>query len=259
MAAPFKKVNKQQVSNWKAMNQTETLFSETWILGIETSTSNCSVALFKGDLLMDSVDEDTGNYHHSERLHPLIDQLLKKHGLEPAALGGIAMGLGPGSYTGLRIGASTAKGIAFALNIPIVGVSSLELLTVGMEGTRVDAVLDARRMEVYTAAYHPTSGEELTAPYATIIEADYLKDVATIDRPLTIVGDCVEKMRTLLGEDRFVWVHKKPTASDLGPAIKRAWGTMEFLDAAYFEPLYVKPYRAIKTDKGRLQSLKPKG
>lgn len=240
------------------MKSTETPLSDTWILALETSTSNCSVALFKGDTLVDSVDEDNGSYHHSERLHPIIEELLKKHQLEPKALGGVAMGLGPGSYTGLRIGASTAKGISFALNIPIVGVSSLELLTVGMEGTRVDAVLDARRMEVYTAAYNPLSGKELIAPHTAIIEADYENQVATAEQPLTIVGDCVTKMRNLLGEDRFKWVFKKPTASDLGPSIKKAWNTKQFLDAAYFEPLYVKPYRAIKTDKGRLQSLKPK-
>lgn len=233
--------------------------SPVWTLGIETATSNCSVGLFRNGQWVDGIDEDSGKPNHSEQLHPLIQKVLEGQGLRPGDLSAVAIGLGPGSYTGLRIGASTAKGIAFALQIPVIGISTLQLLTEGVAGKRVDAVLDARRMEVYTAAYNADEGVELLAPCAKIIDETYLQEIARTDSPATIVGDCTEKMRNLLGEERFNWVEKKPSAKDMGRLIEKAWSYNTFLDAAAFEPTYVKPYRAIISDKGRLQSLRDSG
>ena len=119
------------------------------LLGIETSTKNCSIALFKDGVQLGAHDERGDRFVHGERLHVMIQELLHKHGAFPKDLSGIIVGEGPGSYTGLRIGTSTAKGLAFALNIPMYAVPTLRCFDFSsFESNYCISVLDARRDEV---------------------------------------------------------------------------------------------------------------
>ena len=125
-----------------------------YILNIETSTTNCSVALFNELNLIDCIEENTEDYSHSKSLHVFIDSILKKNKISPKELSAISVGKGPGSYTGLRIGVASAKGLCYALDIPLIALETLEVLSqnVTEKGIAIPC-LDARRMEVYSAVF----------------------------------------------------------------------------------------------------------
>ena len=124
------------------------------ILNIETSTSNCSVSLSKGENLIDLIEIDNRSYSHSENLHTFIYQILNSNKFSSEDLGCVSVSRGPGSYTGLRIGVSAAKGLCFANDIPLVSVSSLEILanSSNFNGIIIPTI-DARRDEVYSSAF----------------------------------------------------------------------------------------------------------
>ncbi|MEO6346496.1 MAG: tRNA (adenosine(37)-N6)-threonylcarbamoyltransferase complex dimerization subunit type 1 TsaB, partial [Aquaticitalea sp.] len=127
----------------------------SYILNIETATTNCSVSLSKDGAIWFLKEDNSLNYSHAESLHVFIDDVLKSAKLKPEALDAIAVSKGPGSYTGLRIGVSAAKGLCFALDIPLISVETLQSLAhqvVASSGVIVP-MLDARRMEIYSAVY----------------------------------------------------------------------------------------------------------
>ena len=128
------------------------------ILNIETSTTNCSVALSVDGKLTVLKEDNSLNYSHAERLHVYIDSVLSSAGVKRSDLNAVAVSKGPGSYTGLRIGVSAAKGLCFALGIPLVSVPTLEVLAHKAEAKSgfIVPMLDARRMEVYSAVFDET-------------------------------------------------------------------------------------------------------
>jgi tRNA threonylcarbamoyladenosine biosynthesis protein TsaB len=135
------------------------------ILDVDTSTTSCSVALLQDRRLL-AEETYTAGKTHSRHLMAMIDGILRRCGWEPRDLGGIAVANGPGTFTGLRIGISTVKGLATAIDKPVVGVGSLAALAYPLNWTRrpVAAMIDARRGEVYFACYPPGSGESIKAP-----------------------------------------------------------------------------------------------
>lgn len=223
-----------------------------YILAIETSTKNCSVALFKGSDCIALREEAGEQFIHSEKLHLFIDELLKEQNFQLKNLDAVAVGAGPGSYTGLRIGLSSAKGIAFALGLPLISANSLEILShafLEQEEVADEAVLhpmiDARRMEVYTASFD-AKGKALTPVEAQIIEGDIYRDT----RPRYFFGDGASKFNSIFIQANYFFPDLQyPSASALGKIANQKYLRKEFEDLAYFEPLYIKNFQAGKPRK----------
>ncbi len=166
------------------------------ILGIETSTKTCSVALVNGKKLRDEISLPLG-LSHSERVIPLIDEILKKNGTAIREMDGIAVSVGPGSFTGIRVGLSSARGLAQSLNIPLVGIPSLDGLAFGMEtaGELVSPMIDALRGEIYTALYKER--KRLT-PHQLIGIEDWLKILKDKEETILFLGEAVDLYENLI-------------------------------------------------------------
>lgn len=225
------------------------------ILNIETSTSVCSVALTMDGNVIDRREDYQGR-NHASLLSGYIEDMLgaaKKHELK---LDAIAVSMGPGSYTGLRIGLSEAKGLAYALNIPLIGVDTLQAMTVAVmfsdffdENVLFAPMIDARRMEVYTAV-HNFALENVMAPQPLILDEDSYRE--QLDRgPVIFFGDGSEKARPLLEKHpnaNFITeIH--PIAANMMALAERSFHRGEFLDLAYSVPNYLKDFQAIKPKK----------
>ena len=221
-----------------------------YILNIETSTTNCSVSLSnKGETLV--LKEDYGNgYSHAEKLHVYIEAVLKEANITSNQLEAIAVSKGPGSYTGLRIGVSAAKGLAFALNIPLISISTLEALAhqVKAESGCIVPMLDARRLEVYSAIFDKDYN------LVRAIEAQIL-DESAFEKELSIgkvyfIGDGVEKTKTLLNNPNAIFIENKlPSADQMSALSFSKYKKSDIEDVAYFEPYYLKDFVAIKSKK----------
>lgn len=225
------------------------------ILNIETSTGVCSVALTMDGNVIDRREDYQGR-NHASLLSGYIEDMLgaaKKHELK---LDAIAVSMGPGSYTGLRIGLSEAKGLAYALNIPLIGVDTLQAMTVAVmfsdffdENVLFAPMIDARRMEVYTAV-HNFALENVMAPQPLILDEDSYRE--QLDRgPVIFFGDGSEKARPLLEKHpnaNFITeIH--PLAANMMALAERSFHRGEFLDLAYSVPNYLKDFQAIKPKK----------
>lgn len=222
------------------------------LLLIETATPVCSVALARdGELLMEIHSEEANA--HSSKLSPFIGQLIGRCGIEPAQIDAVCVSSGPGSYTGLRIGVSTAKGICYALERPLLAVPTLQGMAAhfyaqhpGYSGM-VCPMIDARRMECYTAVFSP-SGEELKPVSADIISQGTYDSF--LDRgEVTFIGDGAEKTRPLLGihpNARYA-PEFKVSAAGLLPASLAKLKEGKYEDVAYFEPFYLKDFVAKKS------------
>ena len=220
------------------------------LLGIETSTKNCSIALFKDGVQLGACDERGDRFVHGERLHVMIQELLHKHGAIPKDLSGIIVSEGPGSYTGLRIGTSTAKGLAFALNIPMYAVPTLGCFDFSsFESNYCISVLDARRDEVFSQVWKNTSGGfEASGDIEAVIVDDqswhHLRGES-----VTFIGDCEEKMTELLSSLPAHWTIAR-TAYPSASAMHTFLGSsLVPVDTAYFEPFYLKDFVAEKSKK----------
>ncbi len=218
----------------------------TLVLAIETSTRLCSVAVGRDGALLAERNEEGEGFIHAERLHVLAEEVMREAGEGFAALDAVAVGIGPGSYTGLRIGLSAAKGYAHALGCPLIGVSTLEVLTAALPATGPDPttgpvrqpMIDARRMEVFTSAY-TMDGRPLTTPEPRVLDAGWAAGLAT---GTLVFGDGADKAAALWAATTGV-VHVpgvRPWARALlGLALQRLRaGAVD--DRAYLVPLYGK-------------------
>lgn len=214
------------------------------ILNIETATKNCSVALSRNGKTISFKEISGQGYSHAEKLHVFIEDVLAQAGAAYAELSAIAISRGPGSYTGLRIGVSAAKGLCFALEIPLIAVDTLQILAsqAGVTDGIVIPMLDARRMEVYSAIFSKT-GEQLRETRAEVVTAD---SFAEIEGKAYFVGDANQKCKAVLQKPDFVFLDDVvyPSASAMsGPAFGK-FEKREFEDVAYFEPFYLKDFLA---------------
>ncbi|SDK67618.1 tRNA threonylcarbamoyladenosine biosynthesis protein TsaB [Salinimicrobium catena] len=216
------------------------------ILSIETATTNCSVALGKEGKLLALKEDYNNNYSHAERLHKYIDEILKESGLTPGDLSAVAVSKGPGSYTGLRIGVSAAKGLCFSLDLPLISIPTLTSLALQVDknaGDFIIPLLDARRMEVYTAGF--TSGME--AVFET--RAQVLDDTSFLEYlekgKVTFIGNGVEKFKKICSHKNASFVDGKlPSAAEMVVIASEKFAKKEFEDVAYFEPYYLKDFMA---------------
>ena len=223
------------------------------ILHIETATDVCSVALSKGTEII-GLKEEAGGNNHAKHLLPFVDEVLKQANMAMHEINGVAVSIGPGSYTGLRIGVSTAKGIAYTTGIPVMAVSTLESIAQGAktlwaesssEQPQIVPMIDARRMEVFTTRYdfNMQSLEEISSK---IVDENTFAELLSKEKVL-FCGNGMSKCRELLSifpNARFM--EASISAKNMLPAALRKWQKQEFEDVAYFEPFYLKEYVAAK-------------
>lgn len=217
------------------------------ILGIETSTKICSIALTQGKHLL-AVEEIGGVFSHAENITVFIEKVLLQSGKSLSEIDAIAVSKGPGSYTGLRIGVSTAKGLCFALNQPLIAVDTLLAMALRMAKQTTDKnllfcpMIDARRMEVYTAIYN--ANNELIEPISAKIidENSFSKFLA--NQKIIFFGDGAEKCRTLFAENKNAIFNESvlPSALEINELALKKLNNKQFEDVAYFEPFYLKDF-----------------
>lgn len=213
-----------------------------YILNIETATKNCSVSIAKDGKTIVCEEVSNLGYSHAEKLHSFIEEVLLRSNLNYKELSAIAVSQGPGSYTGLRIGVSAAKGLCFALNIPLISVDTLEVLAKKLsinEGVIVP-MIDARRMEVYSAIFD-ASHKKTRAIEAEIITEDSFQDLKEI---VYFVGDCAEKCKSVLTKENFIFREDVvfPSANEISSLSYAKYLQENFENVAYFEPFYLKDF-----------------
>lgn len=223
------------------------------ILNIETSTDVCSVALTSEGQVLDHRENYEGQTH-ATLLSQYVKEMLDYARSREMKIDAIAVSIGPGSYTGLRIGLSEAKGLAFGLDVPLIGVNTLQLLTVTtMFNHFIDddnllyvPMIDARRMEVYTAAYAP-SLEAVLEPQAMILDEQSFGHLLDQGYTLVLMGNGSDKARQVLTRDGVRFVEGiKPVAVDMLALAEKAYREQAFIDVAYSTPLYLKEFQATK-------------
>jgi len=218
------------------------------ILILDTATKNCSLALCDNGIILESIDHNKGSFSHSEKLHIFIEELFTNTGKKLSELDAVAVSKGPGSYTGLRIGVSTAKGLCFGLGIPLISVETLEVLsrTFLSEHSVNDndiliPMIDARRMEVYTAIFN-TRFTKLEETKALILEPTSF-DQFLRTSACHFIGDGAEKSSNLYqGEHQFFYPEIYPSSKAVAKLVELKYQNKEFEDVAYFEPYYLKDF-----------------
>ena len=221
------------------------------ILHIETSSKNCSVAISDGENLLCVCEEVSENYKQSESLHTFVEWALEGAEITLQDLDAVSLGMGPGSYTGLRIGASSAKGFCYGLKIPLIAVNSLETMIEPFLSQNFDYIiplLDARRMEVYTAVFDGISGNMITETEAKILDETSFQEFK--DKKVIFVGDGASKAKEIfqLAEAEFN-ADVYPSAKYLIRKAVGKFNNKDFENVAYFEPFYLKEFQGVKKKK----------
>ena len=230
------------------------------ILCIETGTDICSVGLARDGELVSLRESDEGR-DHAKNVAVFVDELLRENGVAAEELSAVAVGMGPGSYTGLRIGVSFAKGMCYALNIPLIAIGSLDALTeVAREDydagildiededwakARLCPMVDARRMEVYAQVFN-NEGVALSDVAAEVVETESFKKWRE-EGKLVIFGNGAAKCSEVLGDALLVNV--APSARGIVRLAEEAFNNSKFEDLAYFEPFYLKDFIVIPSKK----------
>jgi len=221
------------------------------ILYLETSSKNCSVAISDGEKMLCVCEEVSENYKQSESLHTFVEWALEGAELTMKDIEAVSLGKGPGSYTGLRIGAASAKGFCYGLKIPLVAVNSMESMIQPFLGQNYDLVIslvDARRMEVYTAVYDGNSGKELIPTEAKVLDETSFQEFK--DKKVLFVGDGAAKAKDILDLPNAEFkTNIYPSAQYLVKKTLEKIQNKDFEDIAYFEPFYLKEFHGIKKKK----------
>ncbi len=220
------------------------------ILSIETSTTNCSVSLSKQGETFALLEDNSKDYSHAERLHVYMERLLVENNLKSNQLDAIAVSKGPGSYTGLRIGVSAAKGLCFALNKPLISVSTLESLAhqVIIEKGLIIPMLDARRMEVYSAIFD-ANYQIIRQVEAQILDANAFAEYLETEQ-IYFIGNGVEKSKSIIRHAHAHFIDNKlPSAKQMSQIAYAKYQKKDFEDVAYFEPYYLKDFVVLKSNK----------
>ncbi|CAN5266451.1 tRNA (adenosine(37)-N6)-threonylcarbamoyltransferase complex dimerization subunit type 1 TsaB [soil metagenome] len=214
------------------------------ILCIETATTNCSIALIIDGNVAGLKELNDLNYSHSEKLHVLIYDLLIEQGVDLNELDAIAISKGPGSYTGLRIGVSAAKGLCFSLEKPLISVPTLTSLAYQVtDPGNIVAMLDARRMEVYSAVFN-SQKQQIEKTEAKILDPFSYNDLLNAG-VVNFIGSGVTKFREICNHPNAVFIDGKlPSAREMAGLASEKFKKAAFEDVAYFEPYYLKDFMA---------------
>ncbi len=224
----------------------------TFILNIETSTKNCSVSLAKNGEVIAIKELNNGNYSHAEMLHPLIKEVLDESKLSMEQIDAVAVSKGPGSYTGLRIGVSAAKGLSFSLQKPLISIDTLTSLShsISINEGLIVPMLDARRMEVYSAIFNPKK-EQIRAIKAEIIDTTSFLDYLQTNT-MYFLGDGAQKCKELISHKNAVFIDDTfPSAREMAKLSFHKYKLNDEEDVAYFEPFYLKDFIVIPEKKKR--------
>lgn len=212
------------------------------LLNIETATRNCSVSLARDGKTIVCKEIAEQNFSHAEKLHVFIEDICNDAKVALNELDAIAVSQGPGSYTGLRIGVSAAKGFCYALSIPLIAIDTLLLLAKKVEIHEgvIIPMIDARRMEAYTAVFN-SNYEKVRATDAEIIDSDSYKN---IDGPIHLIGDGAMKFQSILTDAKFKFYPEIefPSANEMSTLSFNKYKNEDFVDVAYFEPFYLKDF-----------------
>jgi tRNA threonylcarbamoyladenosine biosynthesis protein TsaB len=219
-----------------------------FILALETTTKNCSVALFENEKLLYLKEEKSDGYSHAEQLTLFIEELIKTAHFSLKDINAIAVSKGPGSYTGLRIGTSTAKGLCYSLDIPLISVSTLKAMAFSMAlSENYDLfcpMIDARRMEVFSALFDKNSNEVRGVQADIVDEQTYAKFLAN---EVLFFGDGALKCKEIINHKNAKFIEGIfPSAKNLGILANAKFENKDFEDVAYFEPYYLKDFLAGK-------------
>jgi len=214
------------------------------ILCIESSAKNCSVAVVSNGLVVALREVISDGYTHAENLHLFIEEVLKKADIRASELQAVAVSKGPGSFTGLRIGISSAKGLCAALNIPLIAYSVPEVLAPVAfvkypHAAAAVAMIDARRMEVYTACFNPDMSVRKPIR-AEVVDPSFFDAIPV---PTVFVGDGVDKCANMIQTGHVLWP-VAPSAAMGAVLAEMKFVRGEFEDVASFEPYYLKDFVA---------------
>lgn len=193
---------------------------------------------------------NNGNYSHAEVLHTFIKEVVNEARITLADLSAVAVSKGPGSYTGLRIGVSAAKGLSFALNIPLISINTLESLAhcLAIESGKIVSMLDARRMEVYSTVFD-TDFNQVRDIKAEIIEENSFSEYLE-NEPIYFVGDGAAKCKDVISHANAIFVDDKfPSATEMCSLSYDKYKKNDIEDVAYFEPFYLKDFIVIPQKK----------
>jgi len=223
------------------------------ILMIETSARACSVALSR-DFAIEFTRQTLEGPNHASLLGSFVEEAMQYARDNDVMPDAVAVSAGPGSYTGLRIGVSEAKGLAFGLNVPLIAIPTLKAMCCQLmfrsdvemdEGALYCPMIDARRMEVYTALYDQALGEVRPAS-AQVVQADFLADLLD-QHPIYYFGDGAAKCQELLSHPNAHYIPNVTVmARDMLALAVQAFNRQQFADVAYFTPFYLKEFQASK-------------
>ncbi len=231
------------------------------ILNIESATSVCSVALSQDGYLLES-KESNEDKSHAKLLTVFIDELLKNNNIKPKDINAVSVSKGPGSYTGLRIGVSTAKGLCYATDSKLIAVNTLQAMAFGIiwkiqnneikisdtENVLLCPMIDARRMEVYSAIFN-LNGDSIREVKAEIIETNSFAETLKNNKIL-FFGDGSEKLTNTIIHKNAIFINGfNPSAEYMISSVYEAYKKNDFVDLAYFEPFYLKDFIATKPKK----------
>ena len=219
-----------------------------FILSIESATKNCSVALAADGEVLALKELHEEKFSHAEKLHSFILEVMETSGRKLADLDAVAVSKGPGSYTGLRIGVSAAKGLCYALDKPLISIPTLESLARQVEMTEeglIVPLLDARRMEVYSAVYN-SRFELVRETRAEILEEGSFSEYLDQGK-VCFLGDGAAKTKELIRHPNAVFITGRyPSAREMATIADKKAIDGQFEDLAYFEPFYLKDFVAGK-------------
>ena len=218
------------------------------ILHIETSSKKCSVAISDGENLLCLCEEVSENYKQSESLHTFVEWALEGAEISLKDLDAVSLGKGPGSYTGLRIGAASAKGFCYGLKIPLIAINSLDAMVeefVNQGFELIIPLIDARRMEVYTAIFDGKSGDMISETEAKILDENSFSELAV--KKILFIGDGAKKAQEILNLPNAEFKSDiYPSAKGLIKKSVEKFIQQDFEDVAYFEPFYLKDFQGVK-------------
>lgn len=215
------------------------------ILHIETATKNCSVAVSRSGTMLALKEQFSEQFSHSEQLHSFIQDVLKEAHMDMTALAAVAVSKGPGSYTGLRIGVAAAKGICFALDLPLIAVNSLQILTEKYQDNNqalLFPMFDARRKEVYVMILNEKK-EVVKPTFAEVLTTESFKEFPT-NVQWVFMGEGAQKCKEVFDANHIEYQSEiqHPSASEMVSLAWKAFQANKFEDVAYFEPFYLKDF-----------------
>jgi tRNA threonylcarbamoyladenosine biosynthesis protein TsaB len=220
------------------------------ILNIETTTKNCSVSIAEKGEILAIKELNNGNYSHAEVLHPFILDVLKEANLTSNRIDAVAVSKGPGSYTGLRIGVSAAKGLCFALDKPLISIDTLTSLSfsITIEEGIIVPMLDARRLEVYASVFNEKH-QKIREIKAEIIDENSFCEYLERSK-VYFLGDGSQKCKEIITHKNAIFIDAKfPSAQEMAKLSYEKYKISDIENVAYFEPFYLKDFIVIPEKK----------